>query len=487
MKSFVAVFVAVLMLSAVTMSAVNTGNKVGVKAVVSQNGLTYLKDYAIPLAEAAALAAVIPDMTETAHIALVGDVDLTLKNIKINRLSVASSSIVLNSGNIIAVSITGLNTDITLDWHYRQHAWPHIADSGSGEGSTTSAAGTVELLVGSDSTGHPTAQFATCGLDMSTLQIKLHGGSSWLYDAVISLFHKKIVKSIESGVCSALTTNVQAQLSQYLASLPVQHNLGKYFALDYSLAYPSGIAITPDGYLLGSCAGEFFPVGGQPGQAPGQPVKMPDNVASTQFQVFLSDYSVESLGYTAVKMGFAQMLVTKDMVPPLAQDFFTTGFYSQYAAGLLDKYGADAEISLFIDLQQTPDVIFSETEGIDVKAGVDMTLRAKNKAGTFEDAFTLLLSCVVDGEAEVNSTAIYGSLSNLEVNASLVQSQVGEVDVKGFNDLIKLAISMFLGVINDALAKGAPLPALPGMEFVKPVVTYKNDYIVVATGIHFDP
>jgi len=486
MKSVACVFVAVLLMSAVTMGVKNTGDKVGVKVSVSQNALTYFKDQLLPLAEQAALTSVIPDMTERVHVPVVGGVDLTLKNMKLNRLSVQNSSIILNSGNSIAVGIVGLNVDITLNWHYREVNWPHISDSGSGEGSTTRAGGNIVFSLGSDATGHPTAVITSCGLDLSTLSIKLHGGASWLYDAIINMFHKKIIESLDKGVCKALTTDAQAAISQFLAQAPVQHDLGFHLAIDYSLANPNGIVITPDSLLVGNVAGEFFPQGGQPGKAPWKPVTMPDTVADTHFQVFVTDYSVESLGYTAVTTGLAEMLVTKDMAPVLAQAFFVTDFYGQYAPGLVDKYGAGTDVALFLALHQTPDVIFTEANGVDVKAGVEMTVRAKNNAGAFEDAFTVLLSCDVDGDAKVSGSTISGELTDVTATASLVQTRVGDVDVSGINDLVQFALSMGLDAINAILAKGAPLPTLPGIEFVNPEILYRDDYIVVATDVKFD-
>jgi len=449
--------------------------------------LTYLKDQALPVAERAALAAVIPDMTEPAKVPLVGEIELTLKNMKINRLSVQDSSVLLNSGNVITVAFTGLNLDVTLDWHYRESRWPHIADSGSGEGSVASAGGNVGIVIGTDMSGHPTAKISTCGIDLTGLKIQLHGGSSWLYDLVIDMFHKKITHALESGICNALTTSVQAQLNDYLAKLPVQYPIGDYFAIDYSLADPNGLFIIPEGSLVAACAGEFFPKGGQPGQAPGSPVAMPNSVTSSQFQIFITDYTVESLGYTAVKSGLAQMNITKDMAPAIAQDFFATDFYGQYAPGLLEKYGSGTEVSLFLAMPQTPDVIFSVKNGIDVKAGVELTIRAKNKAGTFDNAFTVLLSCDIDGDAKVNNTVISGELTSVTATASLVQSQVGDVDIDGINGLVQFALSMCLDTVNQLLAKGTPLPTLPELQFINPTILYKDDYIVVATDIRYTP
>jgi len=438
----------------------------------------------LPVAESAALQAEIPDMEESTHVPVVGKVEVSLKDMKLNMLNVSNSSVVLSNGNAIAVTVSGITIDATLKWHYREHAWPHISDSGRGEGYTSRAAGTVVVTFGSDATGHPTALISGCDLDMSSLSISLHGGASWLYEVFISLFHGRIVSAIEGGVCKALTGSVQSQLNEYLAQVPVQHVLGEHIAIDYSLANPNGIVINP-GLLIANSAGEFFPQDGQPGKAPGKPAAMPDNIADTHFQIFASEFTAESLGYTAIQTGLTEKLVTKDMAPAIAASFFTTDFYGQYAPGLVEKYGAGTDVALFLAVRQTPDVIFSKDDGIHVKAGIEMTVRGKNSAGSFEDAFTMLLSCDILGDAKVDGSVISGELTNAVATASLVQSQVGDVDVSGFNDLVQFAISMGLDSINQILAKGTPLPSIPGVEFVNPAIIYGDHYVAVTTNIHF--
>jgi len=477
---------AVLLMCTAAMSMYNAGNKIGVKVAMSQEAMTILKDELLPIAEAAALSADIPDMSEKTHVPVVGNVEMTMKDMKLNRLKVENSSVVFTTGNTVQVSFTGLSLDITLHWHYRESSWPHISDSGSGEGSTSHASGTVAFVVGSDATGHPTAKFSTCGMDLSGLSISLHGGASWLYDVVISLFHSKIVHALESGLCKVLNNDIQLQLNQMLEEIPIQYDIDEHIAIDYSLGFPNGAYVTDDGFLVATSQGEFFPKGGQPGNAPGEPVAMPDAPTKSQFQVMASEFTVESLGYTAVQTGLAEMVVTKDMAPAMAKDFFSTDFYGQYAPGILDRFGAGADVELFIALHETPDVIFTQANGIDVKAGVEMTVRAMNSSTkAFDNAFTLLLTCDVDGEAKVSDTTISGQLTDASATASLVQTQVGTVDIDGFNDLIQFVLMTAIDTANQLLAKGTPLPSIPGMEFVNPNILYRDGYLVVATDIHF--
>lgn len=478
----------ILLATILAVATANTGDKVGVKVTVSEAALGYLKDQMMPVAEAKALAAQIGDMEARASVPVVGKVDMKIRDMKLNRLHVSNSTIELIAPDTLAVGFTGLDLDVTLRWHYREVKWPHVADSGRGEGKTTRASGRVVFAIGTDAQGRPTAKIRECGLGLKDLSLKLHGGASWLYNAVISLFHGKIVRAIDGAVCGALTGDVQALLDKMLAQIPVQEPLGRYFAIDYSLANPGGIVMTAAHELVASSQGEFYPQGGSPGKAPGAPAAMPDSVARAMFQIFISSFSAQSLGYVAASQGLVRRDFTKDQAPLMAQAFFTTDFYAQYAPGLVAKYGAGQEVELHFEMHSTPSVAFSARDKAIVRAGVEMTVRARPAAGAaFEDAFTVLLMATCVGSAKVENTVISGELADANATASLVQSQVGDVDLNGFNDLITFALSMATTAVNEILAKGAPLPSMQGLDFVNPTVLYRDGYIVVTTDIKFTP
>jgi len=485
MKSAVCFVAVVLMASAAVMAYRNEGNKVGVKVTISQGALTYLKDQMLPAAEEAALNASIPDMEASTHIPVVGTVDLDLSQIKLNRLNVSNSSIELTNGNTIVVAIQGLDLDLTLHWHYREHPWPHVSDSGNGEGSTSRSSGRISIQIGTDATGRPTAKISQVDFDLSDLDIHLSGGASWLYNAIISLFHGKIVDALEGALRDTLTGDVQKQLDELLATIPVQEPVGHYLAIDYSLAAEGGFVITPDNQLLASSAGEFYPKDGQPGNTPGSPVKMPDSVTDKQFQIFASSWSAESFGYAAFTAGICQMLVTKDKAPVLAQAFFTTDFYQPYAPGLVEKYGSGKDIAIYLSLQSQPKIEFSQAEGVTVNVGVEMTIRGPTDSGSWEDAFTVLLMTTAAATAKVNGTIISGEIENANATASLVSTNVGDVDVSGLNDLVTFTIAMSLDTVNAILAKGTTLPSMQGLTFKDPAILYRDGYIVVVTDVDF--
>lgn len=467
-------------LAAVLVAAAST--KVGVKMTMNQYALNHIKDALLPVAERAALTANIPDMEETAHAPVIGKISVHLKNIKINTLTVKNSSIIFASNNQLVVTLQGVHIDVHLGWHYREKSFPHVHDSGTASASTSNAGGDVVVVVGVDAHGHPTAQIAQGFISLGSLSISVHGGAKWLYQVLISVFHDKIVAAIQKGLNSALTGQIQSQLSRLLANVPTQHSLGNNLAIDYSI----GRIAIQNNLLTAGSAGEFFPKGSQPGKAPGSPIAMPDSIVNKQVQIFLSSFTGESLGYAIMNSGLGHRTLNKDQVSSIAKQFFNTNFYSQYAPGIIKKFGANVDVQLYLGLHQTPNVIFKVGQKAEIKAGLELTVRVKTGSGSFNDAFTVLVNTDVHGDVKVSNTVISGSLTDVTcTSATLVQTQVGSVDVNGINDLFQFAMSMSQDYINGILAKGAPLPAMPGMKFLNPQVIYQDGYIVVATDISF--
>jgi hypothetical protein len=241
--------------------------------------------------------------------------------------------------------------------------------------------------------------------------------------------------------------------------------------------------VTSDKNLVAGIAGEFYPQKGAPGQAPGSPVVMPNIATKNHVDVLLSSYTVESLAYTAVKTGLLEMDMTKDAMPTLAKPFFSTSFYTSSAPGLVKKFGPGAEVMLHGYIDKTPKVTFNQKDKIIVQAAADMVLRAKNKAGVFEDAFSMMLSIKCTADVEVVNTTIFGEITSIDTSSKVTHSNVGDVNLKGFDQIIKLAVELGTSGVNMFLAEGFPLPAVKGLTFVNPSVKYGNGYLIVGTNI----
>jgi len=59
------------------------------------------------------------------------------------------------------------------------------------------------------------------------------------------------------------------------------------------------------------------------------------------------------------------------------------------------------------------------------------------------------------------------------------------VDCSGIGDLFQFGLSIGQDFANEILAKGAPLPTMPGMKLLKPSIVYQDDYMLIASDVNF--
>lgn len=77
---------------------------------------------------------------------------------------------------------------------------------------------------------------------------------------------------------------------------------------------PQNFGIGQD-YLYGAFVGEFVPLPSKQ-HAPFSPVPLPNAPVSTQgFQLHISDYTFDTLGYSLIANGFLSKNITPDQVP----------------------------------------------------------------------------------------------------------------------------------------------------------------------------
>jgi len=474
------VFTALLFACAVS------GIKTGAKISMSQNALNNIKNQLLPLALKAAKGANIPDMGQKVKAPVLGKVNFNLKNIRIDTLSVKKSSILFSGKNQLVLSLSDVAIDVRFGWKYRQSSFPHVHHSGKGSCRTSNAAANMIVAIGVDAKGRPTAQIVQGNVNVGSLTIKVSGTASWIYNTILKAFRGKIVSAIQKALNTSLVAQLQNIVNKLLASVPTQRNLGPHLSIDYSMGF---LGISNNRLVAGS-NGEFFPKGSQPGKAPGQPVAMPDSIANKMIQFFISSFSANSLGYSIYNSALGSKTISADGVPAAAKNFFKTGFYAQYAPGIIKKFGANSDVQLTLGLKQAPNVIFKQGKKIEIKAGLMLTVRVKDPSSKqYKDAFTALVDSSLHGSLKVTDTVITGHLDDATAGkASLVQTQVGSVQVDGISDLFQFGLSIGQDYINnDVLSKGAPLPTMPGMKLYNPSVVYMDNYIAVVSDMSFTP
>jgi len=481
----VKILAVVLAISTIAVHGWKNDKEAGMKVSVNKDIVNMLKNYVLlPDGSRAVLSCLeVPDMFGSFDDPVLSVVNMSMKKVNVNNFEVVESMFRARNANSLELALSDLRLDMNLVWTY---TYGHTAfSSGTGRGYCDHSTGAVDFTLGSDKNGRPTVKISGCNFDMSNLMFKLDDDApSWFYKAFVDAFQKDTVNVLESGICNALTGEIQSFIDKLLVQVPVQRAIDEVFSIDYSLVAPNGLAVDPGMFLVANTAGEFFPTGSQPRGLNGEIANMPNNATGSHFQIFVSEPTVISFLQTAADAGMFQKLLTKDMFSSYFADLFTTDFFAKYAPGIVTKFGNGTEVAIFAALNQVDDFMFSAKGEMGLRAPVAVSIRAKNHTtGSFDDAFILSVYCDASFVVKVDNVKIYGDINDLSAKASLVKSYVGKVDVDGFNDLIDLAISMGLDTINSYLEKGTPLPSIHVVKLVNPTIVYGEDYAVLATDI----
>ncbi len=113
----------------------------------------------------------------------IGDIEYSITHIQISQVQVATPVVTLVSADRLQVSLSQLHAHFNLNWHYREHAWPHISDSGSADANVDLRFDLVAAL-DIDLSQKCAIRFSIPSFNpkITHFSLNLHGGASWLYN-----------------------------------------------------------------------------------------------------------------------------------------------------------------------------------------------------------------------------------------------------------------------------------------------------------------
>ena len=465
----------------------------GMKVVVSDAGVSAVKDTLLPYVYDLVAHTTLADINGTASVPVVGDVTYALTDVQIPHLLVGKSSVEFDqAAQTLVVSASGLQVDASFLWAYNQHQWPHAHDTGKGVAIDRNGAAKAVFAVGYNATTRiPQIRTRSIALELGQLKVKLesHSGSlaAWFEQLVANTVLAALKHTIERAAASALPAMLDATLDTTLVVQPFQQQVLEGVGLDYS--FPARAVVTPHNMAV-AVAGEFYPWNSAPGTTPGEPEPLPDTTTTGQMvEVYVSEWALASLARAAFYGGRLSTTLTADTVPEDARMYFVSGFYATCAPGVVTAYGSDAPMAVVVNAQQVPNLTVA-ADGFDVEAVVRMALLGK-KAGArrFTEALVLDARVHIDGVVTTDGERLVGRLEAGEMALALVDSAVGPVSVDALRkSVVDAAIDAAVAGANKRLAAGIPLPTLTGLAVRSPVISWSAErYLLLSGDIQYDP
>jgi len=455
----------------------------GFKTVVSQSGLSYLEGVGITYLEQKLQTLTVPDQSGDADTPI-GHVDWWLTGIVVSDLSIGESSISIDPGVGLSLSITGLSIDFASSWKYRKNSWPHVSDHGTADITVSQTSVSVSLQV-TESNGRPVVACTADSVNIGHLDIKLHGGASWLYNFFIGLLHGSIVNSIQSALTNAITQNIDNGANKALSSLPVNVHVNHEVEINYELLNnPVFTAAALTAYQLG----EFYSIA-DPTECPDQycpPDNLPDSITTEMVQMIIGDYVANSAGYVFWQRGDLKAIISDKDLPAWAPIRLNTTYWSFILPQLTKQYPDNLMV---IELLSTnsPKGQFTPS-GASITAEGDLIMNIVLANGTMTPAFILQGWVATAGQALLNNQTIYGNLSYLESTFSLNYSSIGNFDATTLQNLVNVLLSQgIVPGVNVLLEHGIQLPTVRGLEFINPTIGWGSGYVYVSTNVEYTP
>uniref|UniRef100_A0A8D0ZPB2 Lipopolysaccharide-binding protein n=1 Tax=Sus scrofa TaxID=9823 RepID=A0A8D0ZPB2_PIG len=301
----------------------------------------------------------------------------------------------------------------------------------------------VNLLLGSGSSGRPTVAVSSCSSHIDDVETHMSGDLSWL----LNLFHNQIEsrfrRTLESKICEEIQDLVASDLQPYLQTVPVTTEIDNLAGIDYSLVEaPRATAQMLDVMIKG----EIFSLDHRSPVGFLAPVMRLPEEHSRMVYFAVSDYVFKTASLVYNEAGFLNFSITDDLVPPTSNIRLTTNSFRTFVPRLARLY-PNMNLELRGAMVSAPFLNFgsgnlSSTPQIEVEGFVLLPNSVR------EPVFRL-------GMATNVALLNYYLLNNLYPK------------------------------VNDKLAEGFPLPLLNYIQLHDPVLQIHKDFLLLGTNIRY--
>mmetsp|Transcript_34647 Transcript_34647/g.47361 ORF Transcript_34647/g.47361 Transcript_34647/m.47361 type:complete len:587 (+) Transcript_34647:39-1799(+) len=219
------------------------------------------------------------------------------------------------------------------------------------------------------------------------------------------------------------------------------------------------------------------------------PYPFPDEIiGQSQGQFLISPYTLDSLGWSLWVIDALNFNVTQEDIPSGVPLILNTDFFAAVIPTLF-AFCPNCPVKFVFESPSYP--LFNvTTEGASMTYRTVMSWYTYEKhKNTWEFAFSMFIDMGGSLFLSIDDTKmrIYGTLEIDQIDLTLDQSEIGNVNVIVLQGIVNRLVSGIVPLINDFLSDiGIPIPDLPlGMRLVEPQIYFSDGLITIETDIHF--
>ncbi|NXI40596.1 BPI protein, partial [Galbula dea] len=447
---------------------------------ITQAGLDYAHQQALTFLEKELAQLKLPDISGEFRVLRVGKVRYELSRLGLSSFHLPYSRITLVPNVGLQVSISNAFAELDGNWRVKVY---FIRDHGSFDLKVENIYIKINLKLGSDSSGKPTADTSSCSTRISEVQVHFSGRLGWLYNLFHGAVESRFRKILESKVCESVDTLVHSELQPYLQTLPVTARIDAKAGIDYSLvAPPTATSQSLDVDLKG----EFFSLAHRsPIPFPPLALAFPsDHNHMVYFGASSYFFNTASFAYHAA--GALVFDITNSMIPKGTEFHLNTTTFSAFVPQL-EKMYPEMPMKLRLSAPSAPFLSIGP-EGLSLRPVVDIQAYAILPSSSLAPLFLLSLVSNVSAVVNVQSGHLVGSLQVGRMKLSLKKSDVGTFQVRTLQSIMNIyASSILLPRLNDRLKEGFPLPLPDRIQLSNILVRFHQNFLLLGADVHYQP
>ncbi|XP_057726917.1 putative BPI/LBP family protein At1g04970 [Arachis stenosperma] len=455
-------------------------NEAFISLLVTQNGLDFVKGLLVKKAISSIISLRLRDIEKGANFPVVGNVYMSLSNITIYEIDVASSIVKPGEAGVSIVA-SGVTCNLSMNWYYSYSTWlvpVRISDRGRAEVQVEGMQ--VGLTLGLENQeGSLKLKLEDCGSYVKDISIKLDGGASWLYQGIVDAFEEEIGSAVENAITKKLKEGI-SQLDLYLGSLPKEVPVDDHASLNVTfvnnvLLSNSSIGFETNGLFIERNNSVHIP------KLCHKKSEFPVSCAysSKMLGINMDEAVFNSASGLYYDAKFMHWIV--DKIPD--QSLLNTAGWRFIVPQLYRKY-PNHDMNLNISLSSPPVVeISNQKAGANVFA--DLTI------DVLEEHEVIPVACIslvirASGLVKVNGNNLIGAVKLDDFSMSLKWSTIGNLRMYLVQPVVWTLIeTVFLPYANLHLSKGFPLPIIHGFTLQEAEIILSDSRITVCSDVSF--
>ncbi|XP_038014558.1 bactericidal permeability-increasing protein-like isoform X8 [Motacilla alba alba] len=487
-----AVWLCFLLLLPTCVSATTTNP--GIKVWLTQRTLEFGRRFGLELLQSMLQKEHELNLTGSYNTPLLGTLTYAVPRIHIRELQMNESTLGFAEDVGLRLTVQRARIQLSADWAARLGA---IQDSGSVELRMQDLAVAAVLGVSEDGSGHPTVWSAGCDTHGTDLRMEFHRGYSWLYNLLAPLLQRTLRQQLNKQLCLVLHRGID-RLDAALKHMKVSTQLDTIAAIDHSLLGPP--AFTEE-YGDLALKGEIFRVGTYQQRPSALPVALPlalpvalptplptppPMAHEPTLLLAVTELVASSAAFTYFTAGALRRNISSDVLPRRFPLQLRTKSMEVFSPQLQERY-PDQPMELHLWARQQPllschpdalhGTLFSSAEAFVVLPNA-----------TRVPAFLLNIDANVTGMPTITRNRLGGTVRLTGLHVTQVASNVGPVEVKRLETLLKFGLWLF-GVprANKWLQAGIPLPLPRGLSLLRPRLSLHQGFVLIATDLRYEP